>query len=92
MPHGGSVLPAYRLGLLLELCDGGVGLLQLSIGLLSLLPDRSQLPFDQVVLLRFLGAGHLSLGTQPNPTDGGKDEAGRMEGWRDGLMGAGNGT
>ena len=47
--------------LLLELPDGGLGLLQLSTGLLALLFDRGQLPFDQVVLLCLLSPSHLSL-------------------------------
>ena len=56
--HCGS---AYPVMLLLEQSDGVVGLLQLSTGLLALLFDRSQLPLDQVVLLRLLGSRHLPL-------------------------------
>lgn len=59
--------PPYRMWLLLllllELPDGFLGLLQLSTGLLALLFDCGQLPFDQVVLLCLLSSSHLSLGT-----------------------------
>lgn len=58
----GSSYPLWLL-LLLELLDGFLGLLQLSTGLLALLFDCSQLPFDQVVFLCLLSSSHLSLWT-----------------------------